>query len=201
MRDHELPPIESPNGKLELVQVVGVTADEVAAAQRWDLVELVDLIRRADPWLRMDLARRSVLASPELAEEIARRTEREGSSCGVVFAKRLGWTTRHGGLRVRIDRSTVPSFLAILRGRLPFGRELTVCSPGPGAVTFLPGEAAQLELDGEQARLTLNTDWVDALVEELGTEPGLYELPGIVFEVVPEVLPAFRPTAPRTCAG
>src|SRR5918995_1872532 len=52
--DPELPPIDTPNGRLEFLQIVGLTMDELEAISSWNAAAFLDLRRRADPLLLTD---------------------------------------------------------------------------------------------------------------------------------------------------
>jgi hypothetical protein len=87
--DPELPTIETPNGRLEFVQAVGVTIDELAAIEAWDGPRFAELLAARDPLHVTDLARTSLLAEPATAATIRAAIERDGSSMGAFTTERL----------------------------------------------------------------------------------------------------------------
>ena len=81
--DPQLPPMKTPNGRVDFLQIVGLTLDELDAIHSWNAAAFLDLRRReADPLLLTDLARASWLTDPTFATKVARRSKKEGSSCG-----------------------------------------------------------------------------------------------------------------------
>src|SRR5690606_5975984 len=57
IHDPELPPIETPNGHMEFLQVVGVTDDEELAIKQWNALEVLEVFREHLPLLLTDLDR------------------------------------------------------------------------------------------------------------------------------------------------
>src|SRR5262249_29213536 len=80
--DPHLPAMATPNGRVEFLQVVGLTMDELEAISSWDAAAFLELRSRDDPLLLTDLSRTSWLADPTFAAKVARRSKRDGSSCG-----------------------------------------------------------------------------------------------------------------------
>ena len=56
-RDPSLPELSNPNGKLDFLQIVGVTQDELAAARAWNKELFLDLLSRHTPLLVTSLSR------------------------------------------------------------------------------------------------------------------------------------------------
>jgi len=79
--DPQLPPIATPNGRVEFLQVVGLTMDELEAISSWNASAFLELRSREDLFLLTDLARSSWLTDSKFAGEVARLSKKEGSSC------------------------------------------------------------------------------------------------------------------------
>lgn len=92
-RDPQLPAsVSTPNGDVSFVQIVGVTSEELQAAQHWNGLGVVNLLkttRGCGPWLVTDMRRNhSVMEDdPSIAEKIQSGIEREGSNLSGVSAK------------------------------------------------------------------------------------------------------------------
>ena len=80
--DPQLPPMQTPNGRVEFLQIVGLTMDELQAISSWNAAAFLELRSLHDPFLLTNLSRASWLSAPNFAAEVARRTEEDGSSCG-----------------------------------------------------------------------------------------------------------------------
>jgi photosystem II stability/assembly factor-like uncharacterized protein/tetratricopeptide (TPR) repeat protein len=126
VEEPELPPIASPHGRAEFLQVVGVTDDEYRLTQEWSSAGLAALLGEHLPLLVTDLSRASVLEDPAIAAEVERRVAREGSSEEVAFAGDLAF--RHDGGRVRVELGALyaAALPRAMRGRLHHGRDYTL---------------------------------------------------------------------------
>ncbi|XP_043270611.1 suppressor of fused homolog isoform X2 [Venturia canescens] len=92
-RDPQLPASAStPNGEVTFVQIVGVTSEELQAAQHWNGLGVVNLLkttRGCGAWLVTDTNRQhsAMEEDPSVAEKIQSGIEREGSNLSGVSAK------------------------------------------------------------------------------------------------------------------
>ncbi len=59
--DPELPSIDTPNGKVEFIQIVGITADELEAMQIWNTLGILHVCKNYMPYYITDLSRKSFL--------------------------------------------------------------------------------------------------------------------------------------------
>src|SRR5262249_14537885 len=135
--DPELPPMATPNGRVEFLQIVGLTMEELEAISSWNAAAFLELRRRDDPLLLTDLWRASWLTGPAFAAEVARRTKKDGSSCGWL-ALVLECDTKTDPVCVRVQSIAVNGLSRRLLGRLPYGRELTL-NGKDATVVFKPG--------------------------------------------------------------
>ncbi|XP_077263958.1 suppressor of fused [Temnothorax americanus] len=92
-QDPQLPTsISTPHGDVSFVQIVGVTSEELQAAQHWNGLGVVNLLRSArgcGPWLVTDMRRMhsAMEDDPSIAEKIQCGIERDGSNTSGVSAK------------------------------------------------------------------------------------------------------------------
>lgn len=138
--DPDLGSIDTPNGTVRFVQVVGITLDEFAAIRRWDCDAVVDLLGRDNPLLVTDLQRQSILRDPRIAAEVDLGIRTDGSSMGGVYVDRLGWPEDEDGLRVNLGALAIEDLRIVLEGRLANGREGFLEGP-TGRLDLVPGEA------------------------------------------------------------
>lgn len=78
--------------QVSFVQIVGVTSEELQAAQHWNGLGVVNLLRSArgcGPWLVTDMRRMhsAMEDDPSIAEKIQCGIERDGSNTSGVSAK------------------------------------------------------------------------------------------------------------------
>ena len=135
VEDPELGAIDTPNGRVRFVQVVGITQDEYEMVRRWNTDSMVALLGRGDRLLVTDLGRASILDDPAIAAEAEAGRRADGSSMEGVYVDRLAWTESDDGLHVVIGAAAVEDLRIMLEGRLPFGR-----------AAFLQGAEQRLEL-------------------------------------------------------
>ncbi len=122
--DPGLEALDGPFGRVEFLQVVGLTADELEACRAWDTDGVMGLLGADDQWLTTRLERASVLDDP------ARRA---------AVDQQMAMAPR------RAHRELCVGTLDV--GRRPFGR--AVVTMGGGAAAALgPALRRQLVIDG-----------------------------------------------------
>ncbi|XP_064465785.1 suppressor of fused homolog [Ornithodoros turicata] len=95
--DPQLETVTTPFGKVTYIQIVGVCAEELKAAQQWNGRGFVQLMQRVKgaggPWLVTDMRRGETVfeLEPGIAEAVDRGIETEGSDLSGVSA-RLCWS-------------------------------------------------------------------------------------------------------------
>jgi hypothetical protein len=183
--DPKLPPMMTPNGRVEFLQIVGLTMDELEAISSWNAAAFLELRRRDDLLLLTDLSRASWLDDPAFAAKVARRTKQDGSSCGWL-ALVVECDTKSDPVRVRVQAIAVAGLRRRLLGRLPYGRELTL-NDKDATVIFKPGKQSRMRVVEGAVTITLREDHAVELAESLQPHAGVYPIPGLK-NVVLEVL-------------
>ena len=181
--DPQLPALDTANGRVRLLQVVGLTDDEMAAVKRWSTTALLRLLEPAMPLWITDLQRGSLLADPQRAAQVAAGTARDGSTTAMLFVEALTWTREGEVCELVLGAGKVASLLELLPLRLGHGRTLTLLDR-EHAWHFEPGPADVIEEDAEgSVCCTLSPATVQALLERLKPERGVYPLPGSPLQV------------------
>lgn len=161
--DPQLGALDTPNGRVGFLQLVGLTEDEFDAVRGWDTLKFLQTVARREPALISDLARNSWLADPALRTAVDEGTRRDGSSLATVFASKGGILAGQVPVVLEVAANCIADLHRLVRGRLAFGRETLLRWPG-GAVVLgagpktklveAPDELPLLELDAaDQARL------------------------------------------------
>lgn len=181
--DPEVPPIDTPHGRVAFIQLVGLTVDEEAAGKRWDARKMLDTLLPHMPLWITDISRASLLDRDDIRAALDAGSARDGSSTAMLFNEALGWTQRSRLLRtdlttITIGANHVENILTLLRLRLPFGNELRLIGPEK-YIMIEPGEANGLVPEKEQLRVTLTRATVDALATTLRPRAGIYTVPGL----------------------
>ena len=164
VRDPQLPPVESaPHGRFEFLQIVGITADELAAKNAWDSQQLVPLLARGNPLLVTDLSRGSILDDPQMARLIEDGIERDGSSCEELYLDGLDW--KKGMLASKwtltLGANNTEPVARLVRGRTLHGRTFLLHGPAR-SVVIRPADTA-----AAAAGVEVDDDNPDALVVRL----------------------------------
>ena len=181
--DPELPPIETPHGRVEFVQLVGLTLDEEAAAKRWQTRRLLDALLAHMPLWITDISRDSLLDRPDVEAQVRTGSARDGASTGALFTEVLHWSAQKSFLRpatfvVALGAAQVEELLLLLSLRLPFGRELQMFGPD-SVVVFAPGETDALAEQDGALRVQLSPNSVEAVRGALRPVAGRYVVPGL----------------------
>lgn len=181
--DPELPAIDTPNGRLAFLQMVGLTVDEERAAKQWSTRKLLEALLPAMPLWVTDLARPSLLDRPEITAAVREGTARDGSSTGMLYTETLAWTREKRFLRpamivVEIGAAQIEGLLAQLQLRLPFGKPLRMVG-GTARLAFAPGTADLVEEAEGELRVQLKPATLDALARTLQPKAGSYSVQGL----------------------
>jgi suppressor of fused-like protein len=178
--DPQLPPIETPNGRVQFLQVVGLTMDELEAIYSWNAEAFLGLRRRDDPLLLTDLTRASWMADAKFAAKVARRSKKDGSSCGWLTLV-LECDTESDPVSVRVQTIAVGGLRRRLLSRLPYGRDLTLndMNDKDATIVFKPGKRSRLKREEDAVTITLREDHLAELAGSLRPHAGLYPIPGL----------------------
>lgn len=168
MEDPELPAVHTPNGRVEFLQMVGITEDELEAMKTWSTLSVLEAGRAALPGHITDLSRDSLLQIPAVNEAVQQGIERDGSSTGFLFVDQLAWEPGKSRLLSKtpavltLGAKQAPTVAKLLRGRILKGKDLTLASDDL-RVILEPGEETGCEAGEEEVRLRLDA----AAAEEL----------------------------------
>lgn len=90
--DSELGTIETENGQVQFLQMVGITNDELEAMQTWNTRGVLSASSPYMPAFITDLKRDSLLNHADVSQKVDEGREREGSNTGFLFNDNLSWT-------------------------------------------------------------------------------------------------------------
>lgn len=193
--DPELPAIDTPHGRVEFLQVVGITDDEERAAKQWTTGGLLEILAEKLPLLVTDLGRGSVLDDPAVRARVDAGAARDGSRTGVLLVPRLGWEERRRLLRstllhLTLGAQALPELRAVLPGRISFGRDLRLVGEGL-SVTLKPSESNAWRAEGTSLVLELRPETareICAVPVKEGEHP-VRSFDGLVLKVAGSTLP------------
>lgn len=171
VHDPELPAIKTPNGRVEFLQVVGITLDEELAIKSWMSTKVMDLFSRHLPCYITDLERESLMKNPDIQKAVEEGIKVDGSNTGSLFTRQLNWAVEKRFLsassyKVVIGAITVRDMMKVLPGRIPKGSELTIVGKDRSLI-FKPGRMSGVHLSKGKLAITVNDDLYNELMDNL----------------------------------
>ncbi|MFD2130847.1 suppressor of fused domain protein [Pseudogracilibacillus auburnensis] len=188
--DPELPKMDTPNGTVEFIQVVGITADELEAMQIWNTLGVLHICTEYMPQLITDLLRTSCLHNDKVVEAIETGSETEGSNTGFLFNDQITWTPGGKKFFKRIPAMmTIGAKQAVIIGKVLKGRQvkeepLRLVS---NEVTVVFSFSDQPQLIEDSLEIQLNKKAVEELIEQLQPIEKEFSIPSlenIAFKIV-----------------
>ncbi len=189
--DPELPAIETPNGQVEFIQMVGITGDELEAMQTWNTMGVLNAGLKYIPSYVTDLSRATLLQIPSIAEAVSKGMEEGGSSTGFLFVDQLAWEQGKKGLfskqsnKLTLGAKQSGIIGKLLRGRILKEKSLTLVSQ-EFRVVFEPGEKCGYNVEETDVTITLNDKAVMELHQSLMPQEQEFEvssIPGLSIQI------------------
>ena len=189
--DPQLAPIDTLNGRIEFLQVVGLTLTELETIQDWDAEKFLDELAKDNPLLVTDLSRNCLLDDPAIRSMVEAEIDRDGSKCGLLYTEASRWAIRNDSVgdvaHVSIGANQAERFVKLLRGRIPYGRDFHLLSKY-GSISFFPGDRASWTTDDTGLTITLTKPLATRVAEQVRPQRGQHswtELPRFRLEIVP----------------
>lgn len=190
--DPELPAIHTPNGRVEFVQMVGITKDELEAMKTWNTTGLLEAGQAFIPGYVTDLSRDSLLEIPAIAEAVEQGIERDGSNTGFLFVDQLAFEPGKKKLfgktpaKLTLGAMQAETVGKLMRGRLLKDKSLTLAS-GDCQIILEPGAETSYEKREEAILLHLSPAVSVELSRKLHAKEDTIELSafdGLIIQVV-----------------
>jgi suppressor of fused-like protein len=187
--DPALGAITTDFGRVEFLQVVGLTADELELCRSWSTEGVIGLLAAEDPFLVTRLGRRSLLADSARAAEITRLVGQDGSSLTELRVATLRWSRQRGSRTLLVLGAGAAAALgpALRRELIGPGASFTVLSD-PFAARFTVAEEPAWRLEGQVLEVAVPLAEVEGLARLFDGRPGQGRRPawpGLRFRVVP----------------
>ena len=165
-------PLDGPFGRVEFLQIVGVTADELEACRSWDTAGLIGWLAKADGWLVTRPDRRSILAEPHRAAELDQLTAASPGFRELVVGTLRVTRRPFGRAVVTIGGGASAALGPALRRELAKAGDSFVVLGDTGQVRFAVGADAHWSIEGESVQVTVPPDEVEALANLFGGQKG-----------------------------
>ncbi len=176
VEDSELKSIDTPHGKVNFLQMVAITADELNAAKRWNTVGFSRLLEERYPFLIVDLARESIMADAAVSKKVDEGISKDGSSTGSLFVTQLDCKIGLlGKCQLIFGAHAIPEIQALLPSRINHGRELFLAGD-KSAIRIVPGEKFSYKKNDDVLVLTLTAEDASALTRSLQPREGEYKI-------------------------
>lgn len=192
--DPELGEISTPHGRVRFLQVVGLTGEEYAAAQEWDITPLLAVLAPRLPLFVTDIDRGSLLDDPAIETAVREASTQDGSSTDSVRVGSVAFTHERDVVQLRLSIEDTSRVARVLAARLAYGRPLLVSTPDRG-VEFVPGDRLTIAPGGDTEKynasdavivITVPPEAVDPLLDILRAPVGVHSspsLPGVSIEI------------------
>ncbi len=194
--DRELPAIDTPNGSVAFLQVVGLTLDEEAVAHKWDTRKLLDALLPFMPLWTTDLRRESMLGRQGVMARVTEGIRRDGSSSSAAYTDLLDMREQKRLLRkslvqVTLGARQIEQLAEFIPLRLPFGKTFALAGPR-GKLHFELAKKNQWSLGRDGVlRLGVSPKSVSEFATLLHPREGVYKLPSfqhILWDVKPTTI-------------
>ncbi|MCE0448336.1 suppressor of fused domain protein [Brevibacillus sp. AF8] len=190
--DPQLAEIDTPNGRVQFLQMVGITGDELDAMMAWNTRGVLQSGLPYMPSYITDLERDSLLCNSTVSDAVQKGMEQEGSNTAYLFVSQLGWEPGKKGFLKK-----APSTLSlgakqaevigkILRGRMRKGESLSLLGPDV-RIVFESGANPECIPGEDVIRFVLDDATTIALTKQLLPKESSFEIPslkGIAINIV-----------------
>jgi suppressor of fused-like protein len=154
--DPGLAPLDGPFGRVEFLQVVGLTATELELCRAWNADGVADLLARQDGLLVTRLDRADLTSDPDLAAEVADRAAADGSALHELRVASLKLRRRwRGRADVQMGAGAAAALGPALRRELVAGGASFVVVGDESSLRFVLADSAGWHWteDGIEARV------------------------------------------------
>ena len=185
--DRQLGSLQTPNGFMTFLQIVGIHADELAVIKDWNPHEVIDLLSQQDPLLMTDLTRPSILKDKAIADMIARRMKSEGSTQSKASGGDVRWERDGADIALHLGAIFVGDLKRGLSRRIPFALPFELAGQ-ERRVAIEPADETSIDARGGKLSLSLRADAARGLAEAIRPERGVYtcsDVPGLTVIVSP----------------
>ncbi len=186
VEDPHMQALDTPNGKVSFLQILGVTEDELTAANAWNTISMAKLIQSVDPDGIVVLGRGSVLEIEASRRAFDEGCARDGSLTAALFlGENVKFRRSETTIEFTVGARQVPMLATLLRGRLAFGRPLMLNGTSGVRIRLLPQELAERSTPTKGVHdVVMRPEWVDELVSTLRPERGAYTVAGGELQIV-----------------
>ena len=168
--DSELKPINTQNGIVVFLQIVGLTQDEKFAMQSWNSMKFIETISNELPLLVTDLSRGSVLQDEAIRNKVDKGIEADGSSTETILMNKLLWKEEKKmfgkkAYELSIGTENHIEIYNLMRWRLAKGRDFTLIGTSQ-RTTFSLRDTSSIYTNDFDMKVLLDVSSVKELIEK-----------------------------------
>lgn len=198
IEDPELPAMETPNGDVEFIEVVGITKDELDAVMCWNCEKLLKTFEEFLPLGITDIDRKSFMTKETVKQAFEEGMEKDGSSTMYIYTDFIavsaledGDVTLYGNdvkeeelskeeeiPVIYFGAAHVEKIIKMIRGRLLKGRKFLIHG-SECTVFFHIGNVCEIKVDSEEEDdifVTLTEENIEEMTAKLQPKAGEYPL-------------------------
>ena len=190
--DPELGDMDTDNGHMEFLQMVGITDDEMHAMMCWDGDSFLNLMEQTLPLCVTDLSRNSIMEDENVRTKWMDGVERDGSSTGFLYMDEVCLVEADEEAKgyegiLRFGAGHTETLATMLKARLGKGRKLYL-SGKEFSISFNYDEKTGFEInEPDYGVVNLNNEALEELCTALKPHAGRNHLKSIplLLEIVP----------------
>lgn len=192
INDPDLLEIHTLNGKVEFIQLVGITVDELDAMQIWNTLGVLNACSKYMPQYITNLSRKSLLQNSKIKEAIQKGSEKEGSNTGFLFNEQVTWTRskkfflKKNPAVITIGAKQAKTIGQIIRGRMVKGEPFRLVS-NEATVIFMFKDQPQVIEKDDKIEIILSGQVVEQFVSQLEPVEKSFSIPSlksVVFQII-----------------
>ncbi|MGG4496074.1 suppressor of fused domain protein [Brevibacillus reuszeri] len=184
VQDPDLAEIDTPNGRVQFLQMVGITGDELESMQTWNTLGVLAAGFPYIPSYMTDLERTSLLQIPAVSEAIRQGAEEEGSNTGLLYVSQLAWEPGKKGwfsktpATLQLGAKQAEIIGKLLLGRIRKGNRLRLIGADI-QVIFEPGEKPGFVSEEDEVRIVLDDPTTVEMSKNLLPKESKFEIAGL----------------------
>ena len=174
VEDPQLPARDTPNGRLQFLQAVGLTDGEQGAILAWSTEGVLKALEPTMSLWITDLDRACALSDADVAARIAAGTQAQGAATGLLLVEMLEWQDAGdpGATTLVLGAGQVERLRELLEVRLGAGLPLEIVGPQKRWM-FEPGERDRVHGDDLQRICVLSPGTCGRLQQALRPVAGV----------------------------
>lgn len=180
--------IETENGSIEFIQMVGITSDELDAVMCWDCTKLLNVFSEFIPLGITDIDRKSFMTNEKVQEALKAGIENDGSSTSYIYTDFIcvsisenGETNMYGNpvsdedlaqndadgiTTIYLGAAHVRQVVMMLRGRLLKEKEFMIEGEF-NLVVFKLGDECSATVSDDDIIIVLTKDAIEEITKKL----------------------------------